>query len=144
MRMSEEHADAHWELGKLVHDLDMQCAARMRDRVAPLGLTVAQASALREMSGAMTMKELALKMSCEPSNATVIIDKLEAMALIERQPHPTDRRAKQLTLTEAGSAQRKMVLRVLAEGPIVAGLSQGEMAALEALLNKALARPREH
>jgi DNA-binding MarR family transcriptional regulator len=140
MTMSQAQADAHWELGKLVHDLDMLCAARMRDWVAPLGLTVAQASALREMTGPLTMKELALKMSCEPSNATVVIDRLEAMALIERQPHPTDRRAKQLVLTNSGAALRRKVLRALAAEPIVAGLSAKKLATLEDLLQQALAR----
>lgn len=138
--MSKAQAQRHWELGKLLHDVDMLCAARMRDAVAPLGLTVAQASAIREMSNPMTMKELAAKMSCEPSNATVVIDKLEAMRLIERQAHPTDRRAKQLVLTEDGIVLRERVIRALAEQPIIAGLSREGLKALEELLGQALGR----
>jgi len=60
----------------------------MHERVARLALTVAQASALRELTGPMTMGELAGQMSCEPSNATVVIEKLENQRLIERRPHP--------------------------------------------------------
>lgn len=136
--MTNAQAEAQWELGKLVHDLDMQCAARMRDWVTPLGLTVAQASALREMTGPMTMKELAAKMSCEPSNATIIIDKLETLRLIERRPHPTDRRAKQLVLTDDGTEQRERVLKALAEEPIVTGLTQQQFDTLEDLLQQAI------
>ena len=140
MAMTEAQAEAQWELGKLVHDLDMQCYARMRDWVTELGLTVAQASALREMTGPMTMRELAGRMSCEPSNATVVVDNLESHRLIERRPHPTDRRAKQLVLTPEGTEQRARVLKVLAEEPLFAGLTQDEQDALQDLLKRALSR----
>ncbi|WP_202876099.1 MarR family transcriptional regulator [Kribbella sp. VKM Ac-2566] len=50
-----------------------------------LGLTAAQATALREMTGPMAMGELAERMSCEPSNATFVVDKLEKQGLIERR-----------------------------------------------------------
>ncbi|MFK0157751.1 MarR family winged helix-turn-helix transcriptional regulator [Streptomyces sp. NPDC090499] len=138
--MTQEQAEAQWELGKLVHDLDMQSNARMREWVAGLGLTVAQASALREMTGPMTMRELAGRMSCEPSNATVVIDKLESLRLIERRPHPTDRRAKQLVLTPEGAGLRERLLTVLTEEPLFAGLTQDEQDALEGLLKRALYR----
>jgi DNA-binding MarR family transcriptional regulator len=140
MAMTEAQAEAQWELGKLVHDLDMQCYARMRDWVAGLGLTVAQASALREMTGPMTMRELAGRMSCEPSNATVVVDNLESHRLIERRPHPTDRRAKQLVLTPEGAGLRERLLKVLAEEPLFAGLTQDEQDALQGLLKRALFR----
>lgn len=136
--MTNAQAEAQWELGKLLHDLDMQCAARMRDWVTPLGLTVAQASALHEMSGPMTMKELAQKMSCEPSNATIIIDKLESQQLIERHPHPTDRRAKQLVLTSEGTALRAKVLEAVSREPVFPGLAEPELKALEGLLQQSL------
>lgn len=55
----------------------------------------------------MTLSELAVRMSCEPSNATVVIDKLESQRLIERRPHPSDRRAKQLLLTPEGAERRE-------------------------------------
>ncbi|MFI5799001.1 MarR family winged helix-turn-helix transcriptional regulator [Streptomyces sp. NPDC051677] len=138
--MTQEQAEAQWELGKLVHDLDMQSNARTREWVAGLGLTVAQASALREMTGPMTMRELAGRMSCEPSNATVVIDKLETLRLIERRPHPTDRRAKQLVLTPEGTELQERLLKALAEEPLFAGLTQDEQDALEGLLKRALSR----
>ena len=138
--MTEAQAEAQWELGKLVHDLDMQSSARVRDWVAGLGLTVAQASALREMTGPMTMRELAGRMSCEPSNATVVVDNLESHRLIERRPHPTDRRAKQLVLTPEGAGLRDRLLTVLAEEPLFTGLAQDEQDALQGLLKRALSR----
>jgi DNA-binding MarR family transcriptional regulator len=139
MPMSDTEATAQWELAKLVHDLDLQMNARMRDHVAELGLTVAQASALRELTGPMTMSELADRMSCEPSNATAVIDNLERHKLVERRPHPTDRRAKQLTLTPEGAKQRKKLLKVLSDVRHVVGLTAREQDALRDLLQQAIA-----
>jgi DNA-binding MarR family transcriptional regulator len=138
MPMSDSEATAQWELAKLVHDLDMQMNARMRDRVAELGLTVAQASALRELTGPTTMGELAGRMSCEPSNATAVIDNLERHELVQRRPHPTDRRAKQLTLTPEGAKLRKRLLKLLSDVPHVTGLTKPEQATLRDLLQRAI------
>jgi DNA-binding MarR family transcriptional regulator len=138
--ISEEQAAADWELGKLVHDLDLQNNARMRERVAKLGLTVAQASALYEFNGPMTIGELAGRMSCEPSNATFVIDNLEKLRLIERRPHPSDRRAKQLHLTEEGVERRDQLLAVLLEERLFTGLSEAQFGALRSLLELAIDR----
>ncbi|MFK0288761.1 MarR family winged helix-turn-helix transcriptional regulator [Streptomyces sp. NPDC090499] len=138
--MTKAQSEAQWELDKLVRDLDMQSNARMREWVAGLGLTVAQASALREMAGPMTMRELAERMSCEPSNATFVIDKLEALQLIERRPNPADRRVRRLVLTPAGAELRKRLMKVLSEEPLFAGLTQDEQGALQGLLKRALFR----
>ncbi|MEV6324006.1 MarR family transcriptional regulator [Nocardia sp. NPDC051787] len=140
MTMSDSHAAAQWELGKLIHELDLQNNARMREWVTPLGLTVAQATALRELTGPMTQRELAARLTCEPSNATVIIDKLEALQLLERHPHPTDRRAKQLALTPEGAALREKLLKILNEQPLITGLTQPEQDMLQNLLQRALSR----
>lgn len=128
-----------WELAKLIHELDGRNNARHRARVSQLGLTVAQASALRELTGPMTMRELAARMGCEPSNATVVIDNLEKQELIERLPHPTDRRAKQLMLTPQGTDRRTALLTGLRqEEPLMAALTQKDREALTNLLQAAL------
>lgn len=99
----ELQAIAERQLCGLVNGLAQRISEHVRERAAALGLTASQATALREMSGPMTMRELAERMSCEPSNTTFVVDKLEKQSLIERHPHPTDRRAKQLVLTAGGS-----------------------------------------
>jgi DNA-binding MarR family transcriptional regulator len=141
MTISDAQAAAEWDLAKLVHDLDMQNNARMRERIAKLGITTAQAAALREMTGPMTMTELAALMSCEPSNATFVVDKLEHQQLIERRPHPTDRRAKQLTLTPEGAELRERLLKVTTEQPLFVGLTKNERGALQDLLQRAIITP---
>lgn len=53
-----------------------------------------------------TLGELAWEMGTDAPAATVIINDLEARGLVERRPHPDDRRAKLVSLTAAG---RKLV-----------------------------------
>src|SRR3954451_5044711 len=102
----EPQAIAERELCGLVNGLAQQIADHVRERAVTLGLTAAQATALREMTGPMSMRELAERMSCEPSNATFVVDKLEKPCLIERRPHPTDRSSRHLVLTADGTALR--------------------------------------
>ena len=137
--MSDAQVAADWELGKLVHELDTQNNARQRERVGKLGLTIGQASALRELAAPMTLKELAGRMGCEPSNAIVVIDQLEKLSQVERRPHPTDRRAKQLLLTPEGVERRQQLLKSLRrEQPLLSGLTAQERDALEDLIRRAL------
>jgi DNA-binding MarR family transcriptional regulator len=116
-------------------------AGHVRKRAAALGLTAAQATALREMTGPMTMRELAQRMTCEPSNATFVIDKLEKQGLAERRAHPTDRRARHLVLTTEGGALREQLLELLAQDSPLAGLSPEQQRVLQGLLEQAIARP---
>ena len=141
MTMSDARVAADWELAKLVHELDTQSYARQRERVGKLGLTIGQASALRELTGPMTLRELAVRMACEPSNAIVVIDQLESQQLLERRPHPTDRRAKQLMLTPDGAERREKLLESLrGEEPLLTGLTQQEQDTLQELLHRAISR----
>lgn len=129
---------AERQLCGLVHGLAHQISEHLRERAVKLGLTAPQATALRELSGPMTMSELAERMSCEPSNATYVVDKLEARGLIERRPHPTDRRAKQLVLTPDGLELRARLMALLGEESPLAGLSKKEQDLLQDLLNRAV------
>ena len=50
----------------------------------------------------MSMGELAAALGIDPPNATVVVDDLEALGLVRRRPHPTDRRAKLVEATRKG------------------------------------------
>ncbi|WP_371525633.1 MarR family transcriptional regulator [Streptomyces sp. NBC_01283] len=142
MTNPESQAIAERQLCGLVNGMADQIAEHLRERAVRLGLTAPQATALRELAGPMTMRELAERMSCEPSNATFVVDKLEKQALIERRPHPSDRRAKQLVLTPEGVALRERLLGMLGEDSPLAALTQKEQDALRDLLQRAISRPR--
>ncbi|MFF1408960.1 MarR family winged helix-turn-helix transcriptional regulator [Streptomyces sp. NPDC058289] len=134
----ERQAIAERQLCGLVDGLAHRIAEHVRGRAATLGLTASQATALREMSGPMTMRDLAERMSCEPSNATFVVDKLEKQHLIARHPHPTDRRAKQLVLTPEGDALRARLLDLLSVDSPVSGLAPEEQGVLRSLLERAV------
>ncbi|MEV1011082.1 MarR family transcriptional regulator [Streptomyces sp. NPDC049881] len=134
----EPGALAERELCGLVSTLARQLDDHVRERAATLDLTGPQATALRELDGPLTMKQLAARMSCEPSNATFVVDRLEKRGLIERRPHPTDRRARELHLTESGGALRERLMELLVEHSPVAALTGQEQAALRLLLERAV------
>ncbi|WP_433425605.1 MarR family winged helix-turn-helix transcriptional regulator [Microtetraspora malaysiensis] len=129
---------AEREICGLVAELARRIDDHVRRRVVELELTGPQAVALRELTGPMTMRELALRMGCEPSNVTYIADRLEKQGIIERQAHPHDRRAKRLALTAQGGALREQLIKILSQGSPLAGLSYEEQKSLQDLLLKAV------
>ncbi|MFG2665545.1 MarR family winged helix-turn-helix transcriptional regulator [Streptomyces sp. NPDC048387] len=134
----QSQAVAERQLCGLVDGLAQRIGEHVRDRAATLGLTAAQATALRELSGPMTMRELAERMNCEPSNATFVVDRLEKQELVERHPHPTDRRARLLVLTDGGTALRARLLDLLHVDSPVACLTPEEQRVLRELLERAV------
>ncbi|MDT7639363.1 MAG: hypothetical protein QOC83_3651 [Pseudonocardiales bacterium] len=140
MSSPDPQVAAERELCGLVTGLSRQIGDHVRERAVKLGLTAPQATALRELTGPMTMSELAERMGCEPSNATFVIDKLEKQGLLERHPHATDRRAKQLVLTVEGVALRERLIELLVQDSPLAGLTPAEQGVLQGLLHRAVTR----
>src|SRR5436190_16165197 len=58
----------------------------------------------------LPMSRLAETLSCDASNVTGLVDRLESRGLVQRQPSPRDRRVKVLTLTPTGSRLRAQLL----------------------------------
>lgn len=100
-----------------------------------------QTVALRELTGPMSLRQLAERLCCEPPNATYVVDKLEAAGLVLRSPHPQDRRVKQVVLTPQGEIARRDVLRRLGESSPLAHLNASEMTELREVLLRALRLP---
>jgi DNA-binding MarR family transcriptional regulator len=73
--------------------------------LAERGLTLPRAELLWRLQrrGPATQRELSEDLRCTPRNVTGLVDALETAGLAERRPHPTDRRATLVTLTESGS-----------------------------------------
>ncbi len=101
---------------------------RFAPRLEQLGLTLRMWGALNVLASedGITQQRLGGSAGIDPSSMVGTIDELEARGLVERGPHPSDRRAHALHLTEAGH-------RTLAEGRLVARDAQDELlAALDA------------
>jgi len=61
------------------------------------------------------MGRLAATLSCDASNVTGLIDRLESRGLVERRPSAADRRVKVIRLTPTGSRLRaRLLLRMTA------------------------------
>jgi MarR family transcriptional regulator, organic hydroperoxide resistance regulator len=131
---SMARADIDRDVCKLVHRFAHTLDVQVRRVGEELGLTAAQVVALRELSEPITARELANRMSCEASNATFVLDRLEEQGLVERQPHPTDRRAKQIVLTPAGKRRRDDALEHLDARSALTTLSSAQQESLRELL----------
>jgi DNA-binding MarR family transcriptional regulator len=103
-----------WQMmGDLV--LDNQ---RRREVSEQVGLSFGKIRALRRIALRPTpMGELATLLGVDPPNLTAVVDDLENAGLVERKPHPTDRRAKLVVATEAGAAMARRANSILGRPP---------------------------
>jgi DNA-binding MarR family transcriptional regulator len=112
---------------------------RLAEHLARLGLTTAQARTLYYVDSAPTVRELAVRLKCDASYVTVLVDRLEEQRLMRRRVSPSDRRIKMLTLTAAGRRLQRQVARAMDDPPGLEGLSADEKRQLSDLLRKATA-----
>jgi DNA-binding MarR family transcriptional regulator len=83
------------------------------------------------------MRELVDYWRCDASYVTSLADALETRGLVERRPHPTDRRVKMIVLTPEGVAARQRALGILYQPPPSFGaLTPAEQRQLRDLLRK--------
>lgn len=122
----------------MVARLAKALADQVRVTVRDLELTEAQAAVLRGLETPLTQRDIANLLVCQPSNVTFVVDRLESRGLIQRTPHPTDRRAKVIRLTEAGREVRAAAIDRFESSSPLAGLNDDELDQLEALLAKAM------
>jgi DNA-binding MarR family transcriptional regulator len=120
---------------RLVHQFARHLDAHVRRVGEQCGLTASQVVALRELSESMNSRELATRMSCEASNVTFVVDRLEQQGLVERRSHPTDRRVKQIVLTPEGRRCRATVLELLDAQSPIAPLTRTQQESLRDLLH---------
>lgn len=89
-------------------------------------------------SGPASQQTLARSVGIDPRNFVQTLDQLQARQLIQRHPHPSDRRRHQVQLTEAGQ-QLLTQLRTLGERTeqdFLAPLTPHEQQQLHDLLSK--------
>lgn len=84
-----------------------------------LGLTPGHVKALYELGAdeSVSMGALASVLGCDASSATWLVDRLEERGLVERQPHPRDRRVKTVVLTPDGAKTKARLVELLSEPP---------------------------
>ena len=125
-------------LGFLISDVHRLLTAAVDSEVSALGLTRSQLRVVLHLMRGDGISQVALADDLQLGKVTVggLLDRLQDKSLIERRPHPTDRRAKLVYLTladqniydaivEAGGIILKQVL---------AGINKTEEKTLIALL----------
>jgi DNA-binding MarR family transcriptional regulator len=93
-------------LAYLVGRLDHVLNKRLRDSLAPSGLTVPQYTALSvfRTQGSLSNAQLAVRTMISPQSANEMVKAMEAKGWIERRPDPSHGRIIQISLTEQGQA----------------------------------------
>lgn len=110
----EDLARRAWRaMSDIVLDHDRKAAAS-----EALGLSFARVRALRQLAAQPhTLRALAERLLADPPYVTLIVDDLEERGLVQRMPHPEDRRAKLVQLTAAGRAAATRADGILDEPP---------------------------
>lgn len=99
-------AALHERIPFLLSQLGVYIAEDFVDRLKPFGVgprTYAVLMALSADDG-QSQRELSERLGIHRNAMVAVVDGLEAMGLVARKPHPSDRRAFAVTLTDAGRA----------------------------------------
>jgi DNA-binding MarR family transcriptional regulator len=103
-----------------------------------LGLSWTRVLALRRLTTQpLTLRGLSERLAADPPYVTLMVDDLEERGLVRRKPHPEDRRAKLVELTEAGRAAAVRAEAILDEPPAaLRDVPTGDLAALMRVLER--------
>lgn len=127
-------------------ELGVRLTEAMDQGLGKQGLTQSRAEVIWRLHhlGPVTQRALSEALRCTPRNVTGLVDALEATGYVARLPHPRDRRATLVTLTERGrataiawqSAHQELATRALA------GLGKAKIADLIKALDHVLGNLR--
>jgi DNA-binding MarR family transcriptional regulator len=118
----------------LLSQLGAYIADEFKQRLEPLGLhprATAILLALAEVDG-QSQRELSVRLGLHRNVMVAMVDALEAQGLVERRPHPGDRRAFAVSLTQRARDVLPDLDRVVRdlEDEVTAPLSREQRAAL--------------
>ena len=141
MTAASEHLRLEGEVVGLWFEMQARLEAHFTELAAQYKLSAVQAKVLLllQPEGAMTMRAIAGQLQYDASNLTGVVDRLEDMGAVRRQPHPSDRRAKGVLLTAEGQRIRRAFWDRLTSntGPM-GKLNDRELVSLRRLLTSAL------
>jgi DNA-binding MarR family transcriptional regulator len=125
-------------VGFLLSQIGFQSSRRFADRLEPLDLNPRTFALLRHIEAAEGEPQHALAeaLRVPPSRMVALLDELEQRGLVERRPHPSDRRARALYLAGPGRRLLEKAKKVAGEheAELCADLSAAERKQLLALL----------
>jgi DNA-binding MarR family transcriptional regulator len=131
---------AHASVAFLLSQVGIFASQRFAMRLAPLELHPPQFRVLNMVDAAEGQSQQAIgkAIGAPASRMVAIVDELERRGLVERRPHPGDRRVRALHLTEEGRDALTRGRKIAAEHErdLMRGLSKEDRGQLVALLQK--------
>jgi DNA-binding MarR family transcriptional regulator len=114
--------------------------AKFGERLQTLGLTPRTWGVMNVLDheGPGTQQALGKLTLTDPSTMVATIDELEKHGLVQRRPHPTDRRAHEIHITDEGrdTLRRGRRLAAAAQAELLAPLSESEREQLHDMLTR--------
>src|SRR5260370_7444947 len=133
--LNQQITDTMGELFRHAHEMGQVSADEF-------GLTMSDTKALLMLETPMTVKDLGLRMGCDPSFVTSVADALEKHGLARREPSLRDRRSKNIVLTPEGVTLRdRLCAELSAPAPWCPTLRASERRCPLALTPKTLRPP---
>jgi DNA-binding MarR family transcriptional regulator len=134
-------SDLNGQLSECFSRVSSQLRRTSARRLAPLGLTYAQARLLRTIAAAdhpPRMCDLAAGLGIVPRSATTTVEALEAAGFVMRLPDPDDRRSVLVALTPGArrAVARIQSARCDAADEVFAALDDSQRATLLDLLDR--------
>jgi DNA-binding MarR family transcriptional regulator len=137
MKTAQRDAERVWQI---LVALVMESRGDWRRKASEAtGVPFSRVRALRRLKDQdLSLRDLAAEMGTDAPAATVIVNDLEERGLVERRPHPDNRRSKLVSLTAEGR-KRIAALRKISDAPPpeLAGLPEQDLAQLRQLLERA-------
>jgi len=134
---SGSEADRIWQM---LVSLVWETRGEWRRKVShATGLPFSRARILwRLLDTPMTLKQIADETSNDAPATTVAVNDLEHRGLVQRHPHPENRRAKLVSLTPAGQKLVELVHRTVRDDapPAMQHLSKTDLAHLRRILKR--------
>lgn len=131
-----------FRLGFMIHDVSRLRRTVVDKALKPLGVTRSQwwvlANLSRHNGAGMMQTELAKLLDVGKVTLGGLIDRLEASGYLERQPDPTDRRAKCVVMTPKGTKLLSRIEKIaqVVNAEIMNGISANDIARAETVLHK--------
>jgi DNA-binding MarR family transcriptional regulator len=127
-------------VGFLLSQVGFATSKGFVEALKPLGLHPREYLVLRFIAAAdgQSQQAVADRLRVPPSRMVGLVDRLEDQGLVERRPHPADRRVRALHMTERGHRTLAQAIAVAAdsEGRLCSRLEPHEHEQLIALLRK--------
>lgn len=140
-RRPSRHLRVEGEVVGLWFEVQAQLEAHFTRLAAEHGLSAVQAKVLMTLKPgqAVTMRALAGLLRYDASNLTGVIDRLEERGVVRRVPHASDRRVKEVSLSDEGAKLRlDFWTRLTGQSGPIGRLNDRELGELRTLLRSAI------